>query len=152
MRVDGGDVESTLVAWLDVQLLDNPVVIAVERDADPGVRRWYLRLRGEERDFIAVWLTIGDYTLAYEVYLMPAPEENAAALYEYLLRQNTRMHGFAFAIGAEDAVYLRGQLDLAAVDEAALDRIIGSAYAYVEQWFRPAMRLGFASRFRSESN
>jgi hypothetical protein len=141
-------VEETLVAWLDAQLRDNPVVVAIERDADPDTRRWYVRMRGEERDYIAVWLTIGDYTLAYEVYVMPAPEENAAALYEYLLRQNTRMHGFAFAIGAEDAVYLRGQLPIGAVDEGELDRIVGSAYAYVEQWFRPAMRLGFASRFR----
>lgn len=143
MRVD-----ETLEAWLDAQLRDNPVIVAVERDSDPAMRRWYVRMRGEERDYIAVWLTIGDYTLAYEVYVMPAPEENVAELYEYLLRQNTRMHGFAFAIGAEDAVYLRGQLPLESVDEGELDRIIGSAYAYVERWFRPAMRIGFASRFR----
>jgi hypothetical protein len=141
-------VDETLEAWLDAQLRDNPVVVAVERDSDPATRRWYVRMRGEERDYIAVWLTIGDYTLAYEVYVMPAPEENATELYEYLLRQNTRMNGFAFAIGAEDAVYLRGQLPLESVDEGELDRIIGSAYAYVEQWFRPAMRIGFASRFR----
>ena len=112
------------------------------------MRRWYVRLRGEERDHIAVWLTLGDYTLAYEVYVMPAPEENAAELYEFLLRQNTRMNGMAFAIGAEDAVFLRGRLPAHAVDDDELDRIVGSAYAYVEQWFRAAMRLGFASRFR----
>ena len=141
-------VEDTLAAWLDAQRRDNPVVVAVERDADPDLRRWYVRMRGEERDYIAVWFTIGDYTLAYEVYVMPAPEENAAELYEYLLRQNTRIHGFAFAIGAEDAVYLRGQLPLGAVDDDELDRLLGSAYAYVERWFRPAMRIGFASRFR----
>jgi hypothetical protein len=45
-------------------------------------------------------------------------------------------------------VYLSGQLPLAAVDEVELDRVVGSAYAYVEQWFRPAMRLGFGARFR----
>ena len=28
-----------------------------------------------------------------------------------------------------------------------LDRILGSFYAYVEQCFRPALRIGFASRF-----
>ena len=147
MRVDRAAVEATLVAWLDAQLRDNPAVVAVERDADPDLHRWYVRMRGEERDYLAVWLTVGDYTLAYEVYVMPAPEENIAALYEFLLRQNTRMNGMAFAIGAEDAVFLRGQLALHAVDDDELDRIVGSAYAYVERWFRPAMRLGFASRF-----
>jgi hypothetical protein len=147
VRVDPARPEATIEAWLDAQLRDNPAVVAAERDADRDLRRWYLRLRGEERDFVAVWFTLGDYTLAYETYVMPAPEENAGALYEFLLRRNARMKGMAFAIGAEDAVYLRGHLPLHALDEAELDRIVGSAYAYVEQWFRPAMRIGFASRF-----
>ena len=34
------------------------------------------------------------------------------------------------------------------VRRGELDRVVGSAYAYVEQWFRPAMRLGFGARFR----
>jgi hypothetical protein len=78
---------------------------------------------------------------------MPAPEENIAACYEYLLRANTRLFAIRFAIGAEDAVYLVGQMPLSAVDHDELDRIIGSAYAYSEQYFRPAMSIGYASRF-----
>jgi len=140
--------EAVVTAWLDALLRDNPLVVAVERDADPDVRRWYVRMRGEERDFIAIWLTVGDYTLSFESYVMPAPEENAGELYEYLLRQNARTNGMAFEIGAEDAVYLRGQLPVAAVVDDELDRVVGSIYAYVERWFRPAMRVGFASRFQ----
>ena len=132
--------------WLEVQRHDNPVLAAIDRD--PEVDRWYVRLRGEERDFVAIWLTVGDYTLRYEVYFMPAPEVEPAALYEFLLRRNQRLYAMHFSIGPEDAVYLTGQLPLAAVDEAELDRVVGSAYAYVEQWFRPAMRLGFGARFR----
>jgi hypothetical protein len=64
------------------------------------------------------------------------------------MRANSRLFAMRFAIGAEDAVYLLGQLPLSAVDEEELDRIIGSAYAYSEQYFRPAMSLGYASRFR----
>jgi hypothetical protein len=86
--------------------------------------------------------------LQYETYFMPAPEEHPAALYEFLLRRNQRLFGMRFSIGAEDAIYLTGQLPLRAVDEQELDRVVGSAYAYVEQWFRPAMRLGFGARFR----
>ena len=138
--------EALVTSWLDVQRSENPVVVAVDRD--PDARRWYLRMRGEERDSIAVWLTIGEYTLAYETYVMPAPEENAAELYEFLLRRNARINGLAFAIGAEDAVYLTGHLPIGALDDVELDRIVGSAYAYVERWFRPAMRIGYASRFR----
>ena len=56
----------------------------------------------------------------------------------------------------EDGVYCLGaavrdhrQLPVAAIDEAELDRILGSMYAYVERFFRPALRIGFASRFGS---
>jgi hypothetical protein len=131
--------------WLETQRHDNPVLAAIDRD--PELDRWYVRLRGEQRDFVAVWLTLGDYTLQYETYFMPAPEERGAALYEFLLRRNQRLYAMRFSIGPEDAVYLTGQLPLGAVDEAELDRVVGSAYAYVEQWFRPAMRLGFGARF-----
>jgi hypothetical protein len=78
---------------------------------------------------------------------MPAPEENREALFEYLMRLNAKLFGLRFAIGDEDAVYLIGQLPWSSVDEAELDRIVGSAYAYTEQYFRPAMRLGYASKF-----
>ena len=131
--------------WIARQRIENPVLAAIDRD--PDVDRWYVRLRGEERDFIAVWLTVRDYTLQYETYFMPAPEEQPAALYEFLLRRNQRLFGMRFSIGPEDAIYLTGQLPLRAVDEAELDRLLGSAYTYVEQWFRPAMRIGFGSRF-----
>jgi hypothetical protein len=36
---------------------------------------------------------------------------------------------------------------VAAVTDDELDRILGSFYAYVEQCFAPALRIGFASRF-----
>lgn len=133
-------------AWLERERATNPVVIAVDRD--PERRRWYLRLRGEERDVVAVWLTLGEYTLAHEVYFMPDPEDQREAVFEFLLRRNQRLYGMAFAIGDEDAIYLTGHTPLAALDDAELDRIVGSAYAYVEQWWRAAMRLGFARLFK----
>ena len=40
-----------------------------------------------------------------------------------------------------------GQLPLKAFDETELDRIVGSVLAYVEQCFRPALQIAFASRF-----
>ena len=137
--------EALIDGWAARELSSNPVVLAVDRD--PDVRRWYVRLRGEERDFTTVWLTLGQRTLQYETYFMPAPEVNVEALYEYLLRLNLRLYGMRFAVGGEDAVYLVGRMPLAALDEDELDRIVGSTYAAVEQWFRPAMRIGFAGRF-----
>jgi hypothetical protein len=138
--------EETINRWLARTKDENPVIAAVDRD--PEMRRWFVRMRGEEKDFTTVWLTLGQRTLQFETYVMPAPEENHAALYEHLLRRNRSCNGVAFCIAEEDAIFLRGQLPWRAVDDAELDRILGSMYAYVEAFFRPAMRIGFASRFR----
>ena len=139
-------VEAVISAWADAELANNPVVAAVDR-GEPGERRWYVRLRGEEKDTFTIWLTLRQRSLHYETYVMPAPEENHAAFYEHLLRRNRKLYGAAFVIGDEDAVFLAGQVDNAAVSDDELDRILGSLYAWVEQFFRPALRIGFASRF-----
>lgn len=124
----------------------NPVVAHVEHI--PEDRRWLVRLRGEDKAVITVWLTLRERTLHYETYFIPAPEENVARCFEYLLRLNNRFYGMRFAIGDEDAVYLTGQIPLKSVDPEELDRIIGASYAYTEQYFRSALAIGFESRFR----
>ena len=134
--------------WLQQLQTSNPAVEAVDRSDDDPLR-WYVRLRGEEKDHITVWLMLGQRTLRYEAYVMPAPEENIAAVYEVALRRNEKLVGAHFAIGVEDAVFLRGELPNAALDEAELDRVIGSLYAYVELAFPTLIRIGYASRFRS---
>jgi len=140
--------EARIDAWLAGELDDNPVVVAVERDRESGERRWFVRMRGEQKDVFTIWFTLRQRTLHYETHVMPAPEENAGALYEHLLRRNTRLYGAAFAIGEEDAIFLSGQLANEAIGEEELDRVLGSLYAWVEQYFRPAMRIGFATRFK----
>lgn len=134
-------------AWAARELADNPVVAAVERGPASEGRRWFIRVHGEEKDVFSIWLTLRQRTLHYETYVMPAPQEQAGALYEHLLRRNQKLNGAAFVIGLEDAIFLQGQLPVAAVDDDELDRILGSLYAYTEQCFRPALRIGFASHF-----
>ena len=140
------DLAGRIEAWLDQQRTGNPVVAAVERDEESGERRWFVRVRGEAKDVFTIWFHLRQRTLHSETYVMPAPEENHARLYEYLLRQNPRLHGAAFGIGDEDAVFLTGQIGNDAVDDDELDRILGSLYAWVERFFTPALRIGFASR------
>lgn len=141
--------------WLNRFRDGHPEVAAIDRagpdDVAPGEERWYVRMQGEEKDFTTVWLTLGQRTLRYETYVMPAPEENVVQLYELLLRRNDRLVGAHFSVGGEDAVFLRGELPLVALDEAELDRILGSLYAYVERWFRGFLQVGFASRFRQST-
>jgi hypothetical protein len=139
--------ERAIDSWLASARADNEVISSVDRDAEVP-RRWYVRMRGEEKDVTAVWLTLGQRTLRYETYVMPAPEENHAEFYEHLLRRNDHLVGAHFSIGAEEAVFLRGELPVDALDAAELDRVLGTLYATVERCFRPALAIGFASRFR----
>jgi len=132
--------------WAAGERATNPLLAHVE--FIPDERRWLVRMRGEDKAVITVWLTLRERTLHYETYFMPTPEENVAQCWEYLLRLNARLYGMRFAIGDEDAVYLTGQLPLKAVDAEELDRIIGASYAYTEQYFRSALAIGFASRLR----
>jgi len=139
--------EAQIDAWLAMQLVDNPVVAAVDRDLESGERRWFVRLRGEQKDTFTIWFHLRQRTLHYETYVMPAPEENHAAFFEHLLRRNLKLYGAAFAIGDEEAVFLVGQLANDTINDDELDRVLGSLYHWVEQFFRPALRIGFASRF-----
>jgi Putative bacterial sensory transduction regulator len=140
------EIEGQIDGWLAEQLETNPVVAAVDRDEGDD-RRWFVRLRGEQKDTFTVWFTLRQRTLHYETYVMPAPEENFEQFYEHLLRRNLKLFGAAFAIGPENAVFLVGQLPVDALDGGELDRILGSLFTYVEQFFRPALGIGFASRF-----
>ena len=138
--------ERQIDEWLATIAAGVMPVEAIER-GEGDERRWYVRLRGEDKDYTTIWLTLGQRTLRYETYVMPAPEENDGALYEHLLRRNERLVGAHFSIGIEDAVFLRGELGVAALNEAELDRVIGTLYATVEQTFQGLLRIGFASRF-----
>ena len=148
-RHDGADLErfaAVIDGWAARELAANQLLEAVERD--PVDLRWLVRLAGEDKEHITVWLTLRERTLHHECQVLPAPEEAHQAVYEHLLRANQRLYGMAFAIGAEDAVFLRGQVPLDWLDEVELDRIIGSSWQWVEQHFRTMLHLGFATRLK----
>ncbi len=145
------DLRAKIDAWLNGFASENPMVAAVDRgtsdDTPLGEPRWYVRMIGDDKDFITVWLTLGQRTLRYETYVMPAPEENREAVLEMLLRRNDQLVGAHFSIGPEDAVYLRGEVSDAALSDTELDRVLGTVYVAVESNFRALLRLAFASRF-----
>ena len=145
---DAGDLavlERRIDEWLAALDAESDRIVAVDRDVEMG--RWYVRMRGDDKEFTTVWLTLGQRTLRYETYVMPAPEENAAELYEHLLRRNDRLVGAHFSIGIEDAIFLRGEMPVGQVTHDEIDRLLGTLYADVEQCFQALLRIGFRSRF-----
>ena len=138
--------DALIDTWLAEQLAQNPVVAAVER-GEPGQRRWYVRVLGEDKDVYSIWFTLGQRTLHYETYFMPSPTENREAVFAHLLGRNAKLYGVSFWIGEEEAIFLGGQLANDGISPEELDRVLGTVYATVEQCFQSAVRLGFASRF-----
>ncbi len=140
------DLDHQVAGWLAELADEHDHILAVDR-SDDGAVRWHVRMRGDDKEFTTVWLTLGQRMLRYETYVMPAPEENAAEMYEHLLRRNDGLVGAHFSIGIEDAVFLRGEMPVAQVSLAELDRALGTLYAQVEQCFQSLLRIGFRSRF-----
>lgn len=133
--------------WFANELISNDLVASVETDV-AGPRTWYVRLLGETKDAIAIEFALNQRTMSYETYLMPSPDENHEEFFRHLLVRNAKMYGAAFVVGANEGIYLQGQLDNRLIRvEGELDRILGSVWTYVELSFRPALLLGFASRF-----
>lgn len=137
---------SRVGGWLTDLGTDNPAMAGVEPGTS-GIRQWYVRLAGEAKDHFSALLTLGQRTLHVESYFMPAPEENHAEVYEYLLRKSKGLLHLAFVVGDHDGLYLDGHIPNHQVTQVEIDRIIGSIWSETEACFVPAMRLGYASRF-----
>ncbi len=71
--------------------------------------RWFVRMRGDDKDFTTVWLTLGQPHAAVRDLRDARAEENHAQLYEHILRRNDRLVGARFSIGVEGAIFLRGE-------------------------------------------
>lgn len=148
---DVADLVTLIDNWLNEFAEAGEHVLAIDRGTSDetsfGEPRWYVRLAGDSKEIVTIWLTLGQRTLRYETYVMPAPEDNAAELADQLLRRNDRLVGAHFSVGHEDAIYLRGAIPGSAVTTDELDRVVGTLYQTVEHAFPALIRLGFARRF-----
>ncbi len=133
-------------AWAEERLAAGPPVLAAGRD--PDAERWYLRLRGVDKDVVTVWLTLRQRTLHHDTQVMPAPETAREETFAFLLRRNASLPGIRFALCAEDAVHLVGEVPIGRVDADELDRIVGGSLAAVDDCWDTAMALGFAGTYR----
>lgn len=110
--------------------------------------RWAVRMLQETRDATTVWFEIGERSLVFEAYVLPAPPATAE-VHRQALTRNARAWRCFFALGAEDAIVLRGRLAADRVTIEELDRVLGEIYETIELAFRPMVRAGFSSREKS---
>jgi hypothetical protein len=115
---------------------------------DKGHFHWLIRLKGDERDVITLWLSLRQRTVFAETEVMPAPEERHEELYKFLLTKNHELRELHLAIGPEDGIYLVAQIPFNELTVERLDEVVGATVHYVDEIFPTAMSMGLASVYR----
>ena len=105
--------------------------------------RWAVRMAQQTRDFTTVWVTPGDRTVGFEVYVLPAPPRRIDEVYRQLLFRNHRAWRVHFAIDKDGEIYLCGRVDVAQATEETLQYVFAEIYGLVDLSFRPLIRAGF---------
>ena len=107
-------------------------------------RRWAVRMAQQTRDFTTVWVTPGDRTVSFEVYVLPAPPRRVEEVYRQLLFRNHRSWRVHFAIDRDGEIYLFGRVDVAQATEETLQYVFAEIYELVDLSFRSLIRAGFS--------
>jgi len=59
------EIEGQVESWLQGFRAENEAIEAIDRGEGDDVR-WYVRMRGEQKEYTTIWLTLGQRTLRYE--------------------------------------------------------------------------------------
>ena len=148
-RTSARRLDETLSSW--AKQWQRSALLGVEHQPLPDDRghfHWLIRLKGEEKDVITLWLSLRQRTVHVETEVMPAPEENRETLYRYLLTKNAELRELHLAIGPEDGIYLMAQIPIAEMTTERLDEVVGATLIYVDEIYPTAMTMGLPSLYR----
>jgi len=115
---------------------------------DKGHFHWLIRLKGEEKSVITLWLSLRQRTVFVETEVMPAPEANHEELYRYLLVKNHELRELHLAIGPEAGIYLVEQVPLLELTVERMDELVGATVTYVDEIYPSGMSMGLPSVYR----
>lgn len=130
--------EERIRLWLE----DNESNVEYAEELDG---RWAVRMTQEARDATTVWFQVGERSLKFEAYFMPAPALPEEVHRQALVR-NSRSWRVFFAVDSEGAIVIRGRLASTQVSLEELDFVLGEVYEMVEIAFRPMISAGFSKR------
>jgi hypothetical protein len=115
-----------------------------------GEDRWMTMLAGEWKRTIPLLLDLDERSLKVTSLLAGVPDEGHAEVYRILLQKNQRPLPVHFALDDEGDLVLVGQLPLVAVDERAIDELLGAVLTLSDETFNQVLRAGFASYLEVE--
>lgn len=107
-------------------------------------------LPGEKKQKTTCSLVVGEHALTVQAFVARHVDENAKAVYRWLLERNLRTYAVSFSVDHLGDIYLTGRLPLAAVTPDEVDRVLGSVLEYADGSFNTILELGFATAIRRE--
>lgn len=141
----GGAARATATRAVETALAETG--LPVERTDE---HTFVVTLEGEQKLRTTVSLAVGDHALSINAFVARRPDENAEAVYRWLLERNRRMYAMAFCIDHLGDIYLSGRTSLDAVTRDEVDRILGCVSEYSDGSFNTILELGFATAIRRE--
>lgn len=139
--------DSTAAATRVVETSLADMGVPVER---PNEHTFVVTLEGERKLRTTVSLVVGDHALSINAFVARRPDEEAEAVYRWLLERNRRMYAVAFCIDHLGDIYLSGRVSLDSVTREEVDRILGCVAEYSDGSFNTILELGFATAIRRE--
>lgn len=139
--MSGAEVSRRLAALLDAEGLEH-------EEVEPG--RFVVVLPGVAKLRTTVSLAVGPQALTINAFVCRRPDENATEVYRWLLMQNPRLFGVAFALDRLGDIYLVGRVPVTGLREDDLDRLLGSVLRASDESFNTLLRLGFGGAIRRE--
>ena len=121
--------------------------LPVER---PDAHTFVVTLEGERKLRTTCSIAVGDHAVSINAFVARRPDENAEAVYRWLLERNRRMYAVAFCIDHLGDIYLSGRVSLEAVSVDEIDRVLGCVAEYSDDSFNTILELGFATAIRRE--
>ncbi len=98
----------------------------------------------ERRGSVAVQVVEGERSAVFRAFIMRAPDTGHQDVYRRLLRKNDVAGVWAFSLDALGDVFLIATRPTATLTPDALDGILGSLSALVDETFEGIARTGFA--------
>jgi len=115
-----------------------------------GEDRFLTQLAGEHKRTIPVLLHVDERSLKVSSLLSGRPDEQQDVVHRLLLHRNQRPTPVHFAIDDVGDLLLVGRVPLHALDEAALDELLGLVLAMADDVFDRVLTVGFASYVEAE--
>ena len=140
-----GDAQQTAIAVLRDALLDHGL-----ETEEPQAGTFVVVVPGERKQRTTVSFVVGQHSLLVEAFVARHVDENAEAVYRWLLERNLRTYGLSFGIDRHGDIYLSGRLPLSAVTAEEVDRLLGSVLENADGSFDTILELGFATAIRRE--